>query len=165
MLDAIAAQLGELAAVVHCAARFESLTPLENIPPEEWLQNIQVNLNAAWLLSAMCLPMLRRSGSGRLYFLLEDLARVGGPLWGPYGICKHALHAMVGQLAAECEGSGVQVLGIDPGHMQSPLRARAYHAENPVSAPTPERAARVIVDLLAGRQRPLGPYLSIDGGK
>ena len=73
-----------------------------------------MNLNAAWLLTALCLPALRMSGVGRLYFLLEDLRKVGGPLWGPYGVSKHALRALVGQLAAECQGSGIQVLGINP---------------------------------------------------
>ena len=161
MLQAIERESGGLDALVHCAARFQGLAPLEHVPPEEWLLHLQVNLNAAWLLSALSLPWLRRSGAGRLYFLLEDLDKVGGPLWGPYGVSKHALRTLVGQLAAECTGSGLQVLGINPGPMRSPLRSRAYLAENPATQPEPGVAAAHIVDLLAGRRQPSGVYVDL----
>ena len=161
MLKAIERQFGRLDALVHCAARFHGLTPLEHVAPEEWLLHLQVNLNAAWLLSALCLPALRTSGAGRLYFVLEDLARVGGPLWGPYGVSKHALRALIGQLAAECQGSGIQVLGINPGPMRSPLRSRAYLAEDPASLPDPAAAASQLVALLSGRREPSGVYVDL----
>jgi len=161
ILAAVQAEFGGLDALVHCAARFDALAPLEHVPPEEWLLSVQVNLNAAWLLSAHCLPMLRESGHGRLYFMLEDLDLVGGALWGPYGVCKHALHALVGQLAAECQSAAVQVLGINPGPMQSPLRSRAYLAENPASPPSPGDAAEQIVALLFGERDASGVYVNL----
>lgn len=161
ILSAIKADLGGLDALVHCAARFEALTPLEHVPPEEWLLSVQVNLNAAWLLSAGCLPLLRASGRGRLYFMLEDLELVGGALWGPYGVCKHALHAMVGQLAEECQSTDVRVLGINPGPMQSPLRARAYLAENPAAPAPASDAADRILELLLGEREASGAYVNL----
>jgi len=161
ILAAIRTELGGLDALVHCAARFDALTPLEHVPPEEWLLSMQINLNVAWLLSSMCLPMLRESGHGRLYFMLEDLPEVGGALWGPYGVSKHALHALVGQLALECQTAGVQVLGINPGPMRSPLRSRVYLAENPASAPSPSVAAERIMELLLGAREPSGAYVDL----
>jgi NAD(P)-dependent dehydrogenase (short-subunit alcohol dehydrogenase family) len=163
IVAAVEEQFGGLDALVHCAARFDSLTPLEHVPPEEWLLSIQVNLNAAWLLSALCLPLLRKAGHGHLYFLLEDMDEVGGALWGPYGISKHALRALVGQLALECQTAGVRVLGINPGPMQSPLRSRAYLAEHPASAPSPSVAAEQIVELLLGTRQPSGTCLDLAG--
>ena len=161
ILAAIRAEFGSLDALVHCAARFDALSPLEHVPPEEWLLSVQVSLNSAWLLSARCLPLLRDSGHGRLYFMLEDLDLVGGALWGPYGVCKHALHAMAGQLAAECQSMGVQVLGINPGPVQSPLRSRAYLAENPASPPPAGLAAERILELLLGEREPSGVYVDL----
>ena len=152
MTDAIAEEFGGLDALVHCAARFEGLTPLEHIPPPDWLMHIQVNLNAAWLLSVHCLPLLRESDSGRLCFLLEDLQKVQGAYWGPYGVSKHGLMALASQFAAELKSSPVQVLAFDPGPMSSPLRSRAYHAEHPEAQPKPEAAAKQIVDYLLGRR-------------
>jgi NAD(P)-dependent dehydrogenase (short-subunit alcohol dehydrogenase family) len=163
MLAAVEEEFGGLDALVHCAARFDALTPLEHVPPHEWLLSLQINLNAAWLLSALSLPLLRKSGDGRLYFILEDLNEVGGPLWGPYGVSKHALHALVGQFAAECQSSGVQVLGINPGPMQSPLRARAYLAENPSNLPPSARAAEQIMELITQNRAPSGAYIDLGG--
>ena len=161
LLDKVNSEFGGLDAVVHCAARFAGLTPLDQVPPAEWLMQIQVNLNAAWLLSAQSLPLLRNSGAGRLYFLLEDMAKVEGAFWGAYGISKHALRALVNQFAAECQSSPVQVLGINPGPLRSPLRSLAYHAENPALQPDPELAAGQIMQFLKGDIEPGGNFVDL----
>jgi NAD(P)-dependent dehydrogenase (short-subunit alcohol dehydrogenase family) len=163
ILAAIETEFGGLDAVVHCAARFDSLTPLEHVSPDEWLLSLQVNLNAAWLLSAACLPLLRKSGNGHLYFMLEDLSEMSSGPWGPYGVSKHALHALVSQLAIECRSAGVRVLGINPGPMRSPLRARAYIAENPELPPPPSRAAELVVDLLLAQRVVSGVHVDLSG--
>jgi NAD(P)-dependent dehydrogenase (short-subunit alcohol dehydrogenase family) len=161
LTEAIAAEFGGLDGVVHCAARFTGLTPLEHVSPPEWLLHMQVNLNAPWLLSVHCLPLLRASRAGHLYFVLEDMESVGGPLWGPYGVSKHALRVMAEQFAAECGSSGVQVLGINTGPFRSPLRAQAFIAENPASQAPPEEAARRIMDLLKGKRPASGAFVDL----
>lgn len=161
LLEKVSGEFGGLDALVHCAARFDGLTPLEQFPPPEWLATIQVNLNAAWLLSAQSLPLLRKSESGSLYFMLEDLERMERPFWGAYGVSKHALAALVRQFAAECRSSGVQVLGINPGVMRTDLRARSYHAENPQLQPAPEIAARKILEFLSRENEPNGVLVDL----
>lgn len=111
---------------------------------------MQVNLNAAWLLSAMAMPKLRVSPAGKLVFLLEDMGKVEGPLWGAYGVSKHALRALVNQLAQECQTGTVEVKGVNPGPMRSTIRARVYHSENPAGMPSPETAAAHIAAFLEG---------------
>jgi NAD(P)-dependent dehydrogenase (short-subunit alcohol dehydrogenase family) len=161
LLDKVNSEFGGLDAVIHCAARFEGLTPLEQVSPSEWLMQIQVNLNAAWLLSAQSLPFLRNSRPGHLYFLLEDMAKVEGAFWGAYGVSKHALRALVSQFAAECQSSPVQVLGINPGPLRSALRSIAYHAENPAAQPNPEVAAGQILQFLKGDIDPGGNFVDL----
>lgn len=155
LMEAVEKDLGSLDALVHCAARFDCLSPLEHVPPQEWLLSLQVNVNAAWLLSAQALPLLRRSG-GQLVFLLENLERVDGAIWGPYGVSKHALRALVGQFAEACQTSGVRVLGINPGPMRTALRARAYLAEDPNRIPEPTHAAARLLDIIEGAAEPSG---------
>ena len=125
--------------------------------------HMQVNLNSAWLLSAQALPMLRESGAGRLYFLLEDLVKVEGAFWGAYGVGKHALRALINQFAAENRSAGVQVLGINPGPVRSPLRSRAFHSENPEMQPDPGPVARQIVELLSGHVMPDDIFIDLAG--
>lgn len=161
LIEALQKEFGGLDGLVHCAARFSGLSPLDQVQPSEWLQQIQVNLNAAWLLSSSCLPLLRQSPSPSLYFLLEDLDRVQGAYWGAYGVSKHALKALVSQFADECSNTGIQVLGINPGAMATPLRAEAYHAENQASLPSADAAAERIMELLTGRMTPVGPIVNL----
>ena len=153
LLESTEAEFGGLDALVQCAARFENLTPLEHFQPEEWLTHMQVNLNAAWLLGARSLTLLRQSPHGRMLFLLEDLGKVEGALWGAYGVGKHALRALVNQFHLECKASGVEVRGVDPGPMASALRTRAYHSENPRTQADPSGAAAEIMAYLEGERR------------
>ena len=154
LANALDTEFGGLDGLIHCAARFEGLRPLDQVSPSEWLHQMQVNINACWLLSVSCLPLLRKSSAGRLYFLLEDMDRMAGAFWGAYGVSKHALKALTSQFAAECTSSGIQVLGLNPGPMRTPLRASAYHGENPGLQPEPAAAATQIMELLSGERSP-----------
>jgi NAD(P)-dependent dehydrogenase (short-subunit alcohol dehydrogenase family) len=143
-----------LDALIHCAVSFDGLRPLDQIGPQDWLRQMQVNLNAPWLLSVACLPMLRQSSQGSLYFLSENLDRVSAAYWGAYGISKHGVDALARQFAAELDNSGIQVLAVDPGPMRSPLRASVYFAENPQTVDQPGVAAKRILQLLERKLRP-----------
>jgi NAD(P)-dependent dehydrogenase (short-subunit alcohol dehydrogenase family) len=154
LVDALKSEFGGLDGLIHCAARFEGLRPLEQVSPPEWLHQMQVNINACWLLSVSCLPLLRKSTTASLYFLLEDMERMSGPFWGAYGVSKNALKALTSQFAAECASSGIQVLGINPGPMRTQLRAVAYHGENPGLQPAPATAATKILEFLSGESIP-----------
>lgn len=150
LLEAIETEFKGLDGVVHCAASFKGLQPLDQMSPVHWLDQIQVNLNAAWLLSVSCIPMLNRSPKSFLYFLLEDLEKMKSGYWGAYGVSKQALYTLVHQFAAENVVNPVQVLGIVPGPFASPLRAEAYHAENPQSLAAPRFVAERICSLMSG---------------
>jgi NAD(P)-dependent dehydrogenase (short-subunit alcohol dehydrogenase family) len=134
--------------VIHCAASFEGLQPLDHIQPDQWLKHMQVNINAPWLLSVACLPLLRSSPQASLYFVSEDLEKLRGAYWGAYGVGKHGAHALASQFAAELSNTSIQVLSLNPGPMRSELRATAYHAEPPSLAGNPGVAAEKIVQLL-----------------
>jgi len=154
LVSALKSEFGGLDGLIHCAARFDGLRPLEQVPPSEWLHQMQVNINACWLLSVSCLPLLRKSTTGRLYFLLEDMEKMSGPFWGAYGVSKHALKALTSKFAAECTSSGIQVLGINPGPMRTPIRASAYHGEDPGLQAEPVTAAKKILEFLSGERIP-----------
>lgn len=131
IVAALENDFGRLDAIIHCAASFDGLQPVEQIAPQDWLRQLQINLNAPWLLSVSCLPLLRQSPQASLYFLSEDLEKVSGAYWGVYGISKHGIDALASQLAAELSNTHIQVLSINPGPLRSALRSRAYHSEDP----------------------------------
>lgn len=141
-------EYGGLDALVHCALDFDGLQPLDQIQPQDWLRSMQVNVNTPWLLSCTLLPLLKRSPSGRLFFLLDDLETVTGAYWGAYGAGKAALTGMVRQFNASLGHSNVLVRGIIPGAMRTAFRANVYHAENPLDQPEPGIVAGKISNML-----------------
>jgi NAD(P)-dependent dehydrogenase (short-subunit alcohol dehydrogenase family) len=142
---------GRLDALIHCAASFEGLQPLEQIQPQDWLRQIQVNLNAPWLLSTSCLPLLRQSPQASLYFISEDMDRMSAAYWGAYGVSKHGINTLASQFAAELGHTNIQVLALNPGAMRSPLRAKVYHSENPGTLEMPLSVATKILGLMERR--------------
>ena len=149
LVDVIQSEFGGLHALVHCAVDFDGLQPLDQIEPQDWLRSIQVNLNAPWLLSCTCLPMLKQSDNSRLFFLIDNPDRISDAYWGPYGVAKVAITGLVKQFEATLSNTSVLVKGIDPGAMRTGFRAKVYHAENPMDQPEPGIAAARIVDLLS----------------
>ena len=140
----IEAELGRLDGLLHCAAEFSGLTPLEHTDPAAFARALHVNLTAPWWLTQACLPLLRQCGGCAVVFVLDDPARVGQAYWGGYGVAQHGLAALVGMLHAELANSAVRVSGLRPGPMRTALRAEAYVEEAIARrvdpAPTPQPA-------------------------
>ncbi len=149
MADAIVAQCGGLDGIVHCAARFDGLTPLEHVEPGQFLRVLHANLAAPWLLTQACLPLLRARKDSAVVFVLEDPAVTGAAYRGAYGLAKSALVALVTMLHSETARSNLRVHGIRPSPMATQLRARAWFAEDPAKLPAPAGAAHAIVRLLS----------------
>jgi len=150
LVETIQSEFGGLDALIHCAVDFDSLQPLEQVQPQDWLKSMQVNVNAPWLLSCALLPLLKKSENGHLFFMLDDLDNVTGAYWGAYGTAKAALNGMARQFDETLSNTGVKVQGIIPGAMRTDFRAKVYHAENPMDQPDPAVVAGKITAMLAG---------------
>lgn len=150
LVEVIESEFSGLDALIHCAVDFDSLQPLDQVQSQDWLQSMQVNVNAPWLLSCTLLPLLKKSKNGRLFFLLDDLETVTDAYWGAYGTGKAALTGMVRQFNATLDNTTVSVRGIIPGPMRTGFRAKVYHAENPMEQPDPAVAAGKIIAMLTG---------------
>ena len=149
LADRLQRELGRLDGVLHCAAEFRGLTPLEHTDPANFARAIHVNLTAPWWLSQACLPLLQQSSDAALVFTLDDMSRVGQAYWGGYGLAQHGLAAMVGMLHAELGNSSVRVSALQPGPMRTSLRARAYADDKDPQARDPADYAQACVTLLS----------------
>lgn len=145
----IEAELGRLDGVLHCAAEFRGLTPLQHTDPAAFARAVHVNLTARWWLSQACLPLLLKAPDAALVFTVDALERAGGAYWGGYGLAQHAVAGLVGMLHAELSNSTVRVAGLEPGPMRTPLRARAFVDENDRNARDPAEYAEACVQLLS----------------
>jgi NAD(P)-dependent dehydrogenase (short-subunit alcohol dehydrogenase family) len=143
------AQLGRLDGLLHCAAEFGGLTPLEHTDPAAFARTLHVDLTARWWLTQACLPLLRRADDAAVVFVLDDVAGTSGAYWGAYGLAQSGLAAMVPMLHAELASSSVRISGLQPGPMRTPLRASAYVEADDRGARDPDDYAAACVDLLS----------------
>lgn len=149
MSDKIEADLGGLHGILHCAADFSGLRPLESTDAEEFITQMHVNLTAPWLLTQACLPALRKHDDAAVVFVCEDLHRVTNAYWGAYGIAKAGLEGMLQMLHDETEDSGVRISALQPGPMKTSIRVRAYIDEAATHCPDPSVYASACVYLLS----------------
>ena len=145
----IESEFGRLDGILHAAAEFRGLTPLANTEPEDFINALHVNVGAPFLLTRACLPLLRRAADSAIVFVLDDLVRIGRAYWGGYAVAKYALDGMVKVLADELENSCVRVTALQPGPMQTPLRAKAFMTEAPGKWPHASAYADACVHLLS----------------
>ncbi|MBA3486469.1 MAG: SDR family NAD(P)-dependent oxidoreductase [Lysobacter sp.] len=142
-------ELGRLDGLLHCAAEFRGLTPLQHTDPAVFARAIHVNLTAPWWLSQACLPLLTAAPDSALVFVVDDPARTSGPYWGGYGIAQHGLVGLIGTLHAELSHSRVRIAGLQPGPMRTALRSRAHVDQSDRQARDPSVYAHACVELLA----------------
>lgn len=153
LAEALERQCGGLHGVVHAAAQFAGLTPLDQLAPDDWAKALQVNLSAPFLLTQACLPLMREQANSSIVFVLDDVSRVGKAFWGAYGVAKHALAGFASILHQETENSPVRVHTLLPPPLRTALRRMAYFGEDTLQRPLPDDYAPAVVYLLseAGR--------------
>ncbi|HEX5278648.1 MAG TPA: SDR family NAD(P)-dependent oxidoreductase, partial [Micropepsaceae bacterium] len=94
-------------------------------------------------------PLLRKSDAGRVLFVSSGAAHFNRAYWGGYAITKAALEVLTFTYAAECNGTNVRANAINPGPTRTTMRAQAFPGEDPLTLPTPEDMAPLIVELLS----------------
>lgn len=131
-------EFGRLDGLLHNAAEFPYFSRIEDYDPETWNRVLQVNLNAPFLLTQACLPLLRRSTDASLIFTSVQSAHRGKVFMGAYGVSKFALDGLMQILAAETDATQLRVNSIAPCPTRTSLRAQVYPGEDADTLPTPE---------------------------
>ena len=121
---------GQLDGLVHTAAEFGSLSPFLLYEASRWLKEMQVNVNSPIFLTQALLPLILKS-KGTILFTSDNQQTLAKAYWGQYGVGKAAIEQFAKILAQECENQSVKVETITPPPMHTPLRAKAWPAENP----------------------------------
>jgi len=138
----IAQEFGRLDGLLNNAAELGSLTPVDHYPIDLLQRVLNVNLQAPFMLTQACLPLLRQSDDAAILFSSTDNYEKSGAYWGAYGISKQGLDAFMLILADELENNTpIRVNSIDPGPIRTRLRQLAYPAEDMSKLKLPEDVA------------------------
>jgi len=140
-------RFGRLDILVGNAAFLGTLSPVGHITPRDWAAVVNLNLTANWRLLRSLDPLLRASDAGRALFVTDTLARAPKAYWGAYAATKAALESLVRVYADEVAHTKIRVNLVDPGHLRTALRARAFPGEKPETVPPPESVTESFVAL------------------
>jgi NAD(P)-dependent dehydrogenase (short-subunit alcohol dehydrogenase family) len=152
LADRIEEKYGQLHGLLHSAVEFSHFTPMSQITTQDWWQSLQVNLNAPFLLCRMLLPLLQKSPQASIVMTSDSSARTALAYSGAYGVSKIAMEGFAKILAEELEsGHTVRVNTLVPGPVNSPLRKRAYPAEDKSRLPAMDSLAAAYLYLFSAQ--------------
>jgi NAD(P)-dependent dehydrogenase (short-subunit alcohol dehydrogenase family) len=150
--DAVIKHYGRLDGLVHCAGLLGVLTPIDQYDVPTWCKVMHVNVTAAFALTQVLLPALRKSDDASIIFTSSSVGRQGRAYWGAYAVSKFAVEGLVQVLAAELAGnSTVRVNALNPGPARTTMRRQAYPSENLEALPLPEDLTDPYLKLLGPR--------------
>jgi short-subunit dehydrogenase len=121
---------------------------LEDYPWDALLHVFRVNVVAPIHLAQLLLPSMKQRGRGAIVNVTSDAGVNAYPGWGGYGASKAALEHASRTLAAELGGSGIRVLVVDPGDMNTEMHRLAEPGVDLSHLPSPESVAPRILELL-----------------
>lgn len=164
----VVGEAGRLDALVNNAG-YGQYGAVEEVSPDEWRAQYEVNVFGAVAMIRATLPAMREAGGGTIVNVSSVGGKISIPFAAPYCSSKHALEAISDALRIEVAPFGVRVVIVEPGPIGSQFAARAManverflrgpgpyasiygHAEQAMNTDfaagmlPPERVARVIV--------------------
>ena len=151
--EAIAKTYGRLDGLLHNAGILGVLSPIEHYPVPTWIRVMHVNVTAAFALTQVCLPLLRKSPDASVVFTSSNVGRRGRALWGAYAVSKFAIEGLSQVLADEMQPGNVRVNCINPSRARTAMRLQAYPAEDRSALPEPAELVRPYLFLLGPASR------------
>jgi len=149
LAETIKKEFGSLEGLLHNAAQLRLLSRLDDYDVETWYQVMQVNLNAPFMLTQACLPLLKEAKDASVVFTSDTVGRKAKAYWGAYGVSKFGVEGMMQLLAAETQDSTqIRVNSVAPGPTRSNLRAHAFPGEDPSQIKDPETLVPLYLWLL-----------------
>ena len=143
--DVIGKEFGKLDGLFNNAGWLGAATPIQQYDIKLWHRVMQINLNATFMLTQACIPLLNHDNPSSILFTLDDKNTA---YWGAYGVSKAALTSLMKILADELESTQINVKGLVPGTVRTNFRTRAFPGEDPTTLTTPEEVATAATFLL-----------------
>jgi NAD(P)-dependent dehydrogenase (short-subunit alcohol dehydrogenase family) len=167
LAGAAAALLGPVDLLVHNASSLGP-TPLPLLADtrcEDLQAVLAVNLLGPFRLTRAILGAMLLRGSGTVVHVTSDASITPYPRWGAYGVSKAALDQLGRIWGAELEGTGVHVISVDPGEMDTAMHAVAMPGADRSRLALPGAVARSLVALLGDLESlPNGARIGLAAG-
>src|SRR3954471_5750783 len=162
LAGAVAERWKKLDILVLNAAMLGSLTPVQDIDPNEYSRLLSLNLLAPQAMIAAFDPLLKKAERADVVALTSSVGAEPRAFWGAYGSSKAALETLLGAYADETAFTKrLRIHIVDPGATRTRMRALAFPGEEPETVKPPETVAEAIVKRLLA-DAPTGEKVRID---
>ena len=124
-LDEVLAATGGCLDALFNNAAYGQPGAVEDLSLEALRTQFEPNFFGTHELTRLVIPVMRRQGHGRIIQNSSVLGFVAMPLRGAYNASKFALEGLTDTLRLELRGSGIHVVLIEPGPIESRFRETA----------------------------------------
>ena len=98
---------------------------LEDVPRDALRSQFETNVFGLMELTQLAIPVMRKQGHGRIINLSSVLGLISMPFRGAYNASKYAVEGLCDTLRLELKTSGIHVICIEPGPIESQFRENA----------------------------------------
>jgi 2-deoxy-D-gluconate 3-dehydrogenase len=153
LVERAAATLGRLDIVVNNSG-IAAITPVAEMPPEEFRRTVEVNLVGAFNGCRAAAGRLIAQKSGKIVNLASVLGASGLPGYAAYSASKGGVMALTRALAVEWARYNIQVNAIAPGWFVTDMNSQAFDDRK-----VRERLLRDVPARRTGRIEEIGPLV------
>lgn len=129
--------------------------PVEGVALEDWRKQFEVNVFGLVRVTQVFLPLIR-AARGRIVNLSSVSGIVASPFFGPYSASKFAVEAISDALRRELDGSGVDVIVLEPGPIKTPIWDKGLSAKQALKEKLPAYAQAIYGDRLDRLEKMIG---------
>jgi len=153
MSTTISDQFDKLDGVLLNASVLGELTPFTTIHEQIFDDVMQVNVKAQFLIAQALIPTLLKANAPSLVFTSSGVGNKGRAYWGTYSMSKFATEGMMELIADEYDNTSLRTNAINPGGTKTPMRTKAYPAEDQDTIATPEEIMPLYVYLMSDESK------------
>lgn len=172
LVTAAVARFGRVDVLVNMASVYGS-KPFDELTEADFDRDLAVNLKSAFLCAKAAIPVMRRTGGGRIVNFADWLARSGRPAYHgftSYYVAKAGIIALTESLALELARDQILVNAIAPGPIlappdMDPAEVAAVASATPVGRWGGEIEIAKAVIALIETDFITGETIRVDGGR
>ena len=165
-------ETGRLDVLINMASLYQKV-PFDELSPQAWQRQMSVDLLGSFQMSLAAVPIMRRTGGGRIINFSDWVAASGRPRYReylPYYVAKAGVKALTEGLALELAADRILVNAIAPGPILAPEGSTAEELEAVARATPlgqwggPEEIAKAALALIES-DFITGETIRVDGGR
>jgi NAD(P)-dependent dehydrogenase (short-subunit alcohol dehydrogenase family) len=127
----VLSRTGRLDAVVSNAG-YAQYGSVEDVLPEDWRRQFEVNVFGGLEVARAVLPPMRKQHHGTIVVVSSLAGKISIPFAGPHCASKHALEAIADALRVEVAPFGIRVVVVEPGPIETRFEDRARREVAPL---------------------------------